>query len=340
MNNRFIQACLGEPTDRPPVWLMRQAGRYLPEYRAIREKTTFLELCGTPELAAKVTLQPIDILGVDAAIIFADILLVLDAMGAGLSFAPGDGPRFEDPIRSRANVDALSRPDVGASLGYVFETIRLVRSELDGKVPVIGFAGSPWTLAAYAVEGGVSQTFPQLLRWSYEDPATVRDLLDRIADTTIEYLQGQVEAGAQALQIFDTWGGLLSAARWRDIALPSLSRILESIPATVPRIFYMRGSAHLLEVLAELPTEVLSVDWRMPIDEVREKTHNRKVLQGNLDPCALLAPIAVIHEAVADLVERGNGGGHIVNLGHGILPSTPVPHAKAFVDAVRATSDR
>ncbi|MEE2775354.1 MAG: uroporphyrinogen decarboxylase [Acidobacteriota bacterium] len=338
MHSRFLQTCRGEPTDRRPVWLMRQAGRYLPEYRAVRDKTSFLELCATPELAAKVTLQPVDLLGVDAAIIFADILLPLDAMGAGLSFAKGDGPRFEHPIRSREDIQALVRPDVHASLGYVFETVRLVRAELNGRVPVIGFAGSPWTLAAYAVEGGVSQAFPELLRWSYEDPQAVRQLLDLIAEVSVEYLHGQIEAGAQAIQIFDTWGGLLSARRWREIALPALSRMLESIPGEVPRIFYMRGSAHLLDVLRTLPIEVLSVDWRMPLDEVRQQVGPELVLQGNLDPCALLASPDVIRAEVEELLARGRGGGHIVNLGHGILPPTPPANAKAFVDAVQSAA--
>ncbi|MDX1382849.1 MAG: uroporphyrinogen decarboxylase [Thermoanaerobaculia bacterium] len=335
MRHRFLEVCRGEAVDRPPVWLMRQAGRYLPEYRAIRQKVSFLELCSTPDLAAEVTVQPVDILGVDAAIIFADILLVLDAMGAGLSFAPGDGPRFEDPIRTRADVEALRRPDVETRLGYVFETLRVTRAALDGRVPVIGFAGSPWTLAAYAVEGGSSTGFPRLLRMSYEDPSTLTLLMDRIADASIDYLLGQVEAGAQAIQIFDTWGGLLSEARWRALAMPPLLRMLEAIPAGVPRIFYMRGSAHLLATLAELPAEVLSVDWRMPLDEVRERTGNRKVLQGNLDPCALLGPVAGIEAAVEEMIRLGSGGGHVVNLGHGILPPTPVDHARAFVAAAQ-----
>jgi uroporphyrinogen decarboxylase len=338
MNDRFLRACRGERTSPLPVWLMRQAGRYLPEYREIRARTSFLELCRTPELAAQVTVQPIDIIDVDAAIIFADILLVLDAMGAELSFAPGDGPRFASPIRSRSDIDGLRRPDVNESLGYVFETLRVTRRELAGRVPVIGFAGSPWTLAAYAVEGGTSSAFPKLLGWSYEDPDGLRLLLDRIADTTIDYLQGQVEAGAQALQIFDTWGGLLSARRWSEIALPSLLRILESLPAEVPRIFYMRGSAHLLETLAQLPVEVLSVDWRVPLDEVRKRTQGRMVLQGNLDPCALFASPESIRREVSRVVAEGSGGGHVVNLGHGILPSTSPDHARAFVQAVREIS--
>jgi uroporphyrinogen decarboxylase len=311
---------------------MRQAGRYLPEYRRIRQRTTFLELCKTPELAAEVTIQPVDILGVDAAIVFADILLILEAMGAELRFEAGDGPRFPAPVRSERDAALLRRPDVDASLGYVFSTLRLVRRALDSRVPVIGFAGSPWTLAAYLVEGGASTSFPHLLAWSYTDPASLRGLLDRIADATIDYLRGQVDAGAEALQIFDTWGGLLGARRWDEVARPSLERILDSLPAGVPRILYCRDGSHLLESLGTLPVEVLSVDWRVSIGDARRRTGGGvKAIQGNLDPCALLAPIESIRCETARLLEDGAGGSHIVNLGHGILQQTPVEHARAFV---------
>jgi uroporphyrinogen decarboxylase len=310
---------------------MRQAGRYLPEYRRIRERTTFLELCKTPELAAEVTIQPVDILRVDAAIVFADILLILEAMGAELRFEAGDGPRFPSPVRSQQDAERLRRPDVDASLGYVFSTLRLVRRALETRVPVIGFAGSPWTLAAYLVEGGASTSFPHLLAWSYADPASLRRLLDRIADATVDYLRGQVEAGAEALQIFDTWGGLLGARRWDEVARPSLERILESLPAGVPRILYCRDGSHLLESLGTLPVEVLSVDWRVSLREARRRSGAAKTIQGNLDPCALLAPIESIRRETERVLEDGAGGPHIVNLGHGILPQTPVEHARAFV---------
>jgi uroporphyrinogen decarboxylase len=310
---------------------MRQAGRYLPEYRRIRERTTFLELCKTPDLAAEVTIQPVDVLGVDAAIVFADILLILEAMGAELRFEAGDGPRFPNPVRSEQDAARLRRPDVDASLGYVFSTLRLVRRALESRVPVIGFAGSPWTLAAYLVEGGASTSFPHLLAWSYSDPAGLRQLLDRIADATVDYLRGQVEAGAEALQIFDTWGGLLGARRWDEVARPSLERILESLPAGVPRILYCRDGSHLLESLGTLPVEVLSIDWRVTIGEARRRSGGAKAIQGNLDPCALLAPIESIRRETQRVLEDGAGGSHIVNLGHGILQQTPVEHARAFV---------
>jgi uroporphyrinogen decarboxylase len=310
---------------------MRQAGRYLPEYRRVRERTTFLELCKTPELAAEVTVQPVDILGVDAAIVFADILLVLEAMGAQLRFEAGDGPRFPTPVRSALDAERLLRPNVESSLGYVFSTIRLARRALETRVPVIGFAGSPWTLAAYLVEGGASTTFPHLMAWSYADPSGLRRLLDRIAVVTLDYLHGQVAAGAEAIQIFDTWGGLLSAERWNLVARPSLERILDGLPAGVPRIAYVRDGSHLLESLGELPLEVVSVDWKVSLAEARRRTGGKKTLQGNLDPCALLAPPAVIRDETARLLADGSGGPHIVNLGHGILPQTPVENARAFV---------
>lgn len=317
--------------------MMRQAGRYLPEYRAIREKADFLTLCKTPELAAEVTIQPVRIVGVDAAILFADILLPLEAMGAELVFAKGDGPTFPHPVRTRQDIERLRVPDAEETLGYVFNALRLVRRELDGVVPVIGFGGTPWTLAAYLVEGGGSKDYSHLLAWSYEDPEGLALLLDRIADTSIAYLRGQIAAGAQALQLFDTWGGLLDLERWRAIALPPLRKIAEAIRGHVPLIYYVNGGAHLLEGMRELPVDVLSVDWRVPLSKVRQIVGSR-VLQGNFDPTALLGPIPEIERRVARLLEEGKGGGHIVNLGHGILPRTPVDHAKAFVDAVKRSS--
>jgi uroporphyrinogen decarboxylase len=338
VNDLFLRACRGEATERRPVWLMRQAGRYLPEYRAVRAKADFLTLCKTPELAAEVTLQPVRILGVDAAILFADILLPLAAMGAELVFAEGDGPTFPHPVRRREDVARLRAPEVEESLGYVFDALRLVRRELDGRVPVIGFGGTPWTLAAYLVEGGGSKQFAHLLSWSYEDPAGLALLLDRIADTSIAYLRGQLAAGAQAIQLFDTWGGLLDLERWRSLALPSLARIVAALGgAGAPLIYYVNGGAHLLAGMRELAVDVLSVDWRQPLGAVRRVVGPR-VLQGNLDPAALLAPIPEIERRAAALLAEGSGGGHVVNLGHGILPMTPVDHARAFVAAIQQGS--
>jgi uroporphyrinogen decarboxylase len=337
MNDLFLRACRGESVERPPVWLMRQAGRYMPQYREIRSQVDFLTLCKTPELATRVTLQPVDLLGVDAAILFADILLPLEAMGAELRFVKGDGPSFPQPIRKVSDIARLRRPDVEKTLGYVFATLRLLRRELQGRVPLIGFAGTPWTLAAYLVEGSGSKTFPQLLAWSYSDPEGLRQLLDLLADVQIDYLEGQLEAGAQALQVFDTWGGLLDAERYRQIALPSLLRILEAIGDRVPRIYYSNGTGHLLPLLGELPVDVLSVDWRLPLSEVRKIIGPGKVLQGNLDPAALLGSPPDIVARVKRLLAEGSSGGHIANLGHGILPQTPPENARAFVQAVQAS---
>ncbi len=331
----FLRACRGQSVERLPVWMMRQAGRYLPEYRAIRAGTDFLTLCKTPALAAEVTVQPVDILGVDAAIVFADILLVPEAMGSNLRFVKGDGPVFDPPIRSTTDAASLIRPDVERSLGYVFETIAEVRRVLDGRVPVIGFAGTPWTVAAYVVEGGTSKHYPSLLGWSHSDPAGLAGVLEKIADTSRDYLLGQIDAGAQALQVFDTWGGLLDAERFRAIALPALLRMIDGLRDKVPLIYYGQGTNHLLPILRELPIDVLSVDWRVPLDQVRQAVGPDIALQGNLDPTALLAPPAQIDRAVAKVVEAGRGGAHVVNLGHGILPMTPVEHARAFIDGAK-----
>ena len=335
MNDLFLRACRGEAVERLPVWMMRQAGRYMSEYRELRARHDFLTLCRTPELAAEVTLQPVDKVGVDAAILFADILLPLDAMGGGLRFVKGDGPVFDHPVRQAADLSHLKRPDVEKDLGYVYDAIRLLRRELEGRVPLIGFAGTPWTLAAYIVEGGTSKSFAHLLGWSYRDPRGFGELLDLLADVSLEYLQGQIEAGAQALQLFDTWGGLLDAERFRALALPRVLRIVEGLGDKVPVIYYIRGANHLLEVLRELPVRGLSVDWRTPLSEVRRKVGNRFTLQGNLDPGALLGTPESIEQAVIRVIEDGRGGPHIVNLGHGILPMTPVDNARAFIEAAK-----
>jgi uroporphyrinogen decarboxylase len=338
MSDLFLREARGEPTERRPVWMMRQAGRYLAEYRAVRAEVGFLTLCRTPELVAEVTIQPVRLVGVDAAILFADILLVLDAMGAGLEFAEGDGPVLRNPVRDRDGISGLSSPDVGRSLGYVFDAVRTTRAELaklDDPVPLIGFAGTPWTLAAYLTQGGGAQSYTHLLGWSYRDPAGLGELLDRIAETTIEYVLGQVEAGAQAIQLFDTWGGLLSEERWRGLAMPAVVRVLEALERTgVPRIFFARGP-HLLPALAELPCEVVSVDWTIRLSEARRIVGPGKVLQGNLDPAALLGPVDAIERLTARLLDEGAGGPHIVNLGHGIFKQTSPDHARAFIRAVK-----
>jgi uroporphyrinogen decarboxylase len=336
----FLRACRGEPVERVPVWIMRQAGRYLPQFRQVRARVDFLTLCKTPDLAAEVTVQPVDELGVDAAILFADILLPLEAMGCRLVFAEGEGPSFPEPVRSRSQAEALGRPDVGASLGYVFAAVRQARARLAGRVPLIGFGGTPWTLAAYLVEGGGSKHFSHLLGWSFRDPAGLCALLDRIAEVSLAYLRGQVEAGAQAVQLFDTWGGLLDEERWRRLAMPPLLKVLHGLQGTVPLLYYLHGGAHLLGAVAELPVEVVGVDWRLPLRRVRQVVGPGKVLQGNLDPAALLAEPGTIEREVQRMLAEGSGGGHIANLGHGILPETPVEGARAFVRAVHEGSGR
>jgi len=343
MNDLFLREARGESTERRPVWMMRQAGRYLPEYREIRAETDFLTMCRTPELVAEVTLQPVRLVGVDAAILFADILLPLDAMGSELVFVKGDGPTFPEPVRKRSDIARLEHPNVDATLGYVFDAVRTTRQaiqELDEAVPLIGFAGTPWTLAAYLTEGRSSTTYPHLMTWSWQDPAGLTELLELITDVSIDYLLGQIAAGAQAVQLFDTWGGLLSEARWRAFAMPGVVRIAEALRSAhpeLPLIYYGKDTAHLLGALAELPVNVLSVDWRQPLSAVRRAVGD-KVLQGNLDPTALLASPDVIERQVAELLSEGSGGGHIVNLGHGILKTTPPEHARAFVEAVKRLS--
>jgi uroporphyrinogen decarboxylase len=338
VNDLFLRACRNEPTERRPVWMMRQAGRYLAEYRAIRSRVDFLTLCRTPELAVEVTLQPIHLVGVDAAILFADILLPLDAMGAGLRFEKGDGPSFERPVRSAGDIAGLLDPDVERDLGYVFDAVRLARRELAGQVPLIGFGGTPWTLAAYLVEGGTSKSYGHLLSWSWDDPKGLARLLDRLADVSARYLVGQIEAGAQAIQLFDTWGGLLDARRFREIAVPPVLKILEALGGRVPLIYYINGGAHLLPELGRLPVNVLSVDWRVPLDQVRAVVGPDKVLQGNLDPTTLLATPDRIEERTLEMLRQGAGGGHVANLGHGILPNTPPDHARAFIRTVKEQS--
>ena len=344
MNDLFLREARGEPTERRPVWMMRQAGRYLPQYRAIRADHGFLEMCRSPELVAEVTLQPVRLVGVDAAILFADILLPLDAMGAELVFVQGDGPTFPEPVRRRADLARIRHPDVGTSLGYVFDAVRQTRREiddLDEAVPLIGFAGTPWTLAAYVTEGRGSQTFPHLMAWSWRDREGLEDLLLLVTEVSVDYLLGQVEAGAQAIQLFDTWGGLLDLDRWRSFAMPGVVRILEALRDAhphVPLIYYGKDTAHLLPALRELPCDVLSVDWRVPLSQVREAVGPEKVLQGNLDPTVLLASPDVIERQTAHLIEEGAGGGHIVNLGHGIMKTTPPDHARAFVRAAKELS--
>ncbi len=336
-NSLFLKACRGERVPRPPVWLMRQAGRYLPQYRAIRAGVDFLTLCKTPELASRVSLQPVDILGVDAAVIFSDILVLLEAMGLHIHFAKDHGPRIEHPLRSVSDIRRLHPPDIAKDLRYVGEAIRLTSDTLRPRnIPVIGFAGAPFTLACYAIEGETSREFNKTKRFMNEDPKNFALLLAKLADGIALHLQGQIEAGASAVQIFDTWGGILSREDYLLFALPALQRAIDGVRRLgAPVILYVNGSTPHLEAMAETGADVLSVDWRLPLSEVRRRVGRKVALQGNLDPTVLYSNPRVIRQRTRAMFADHPGPGLIANLGHGILPDIPVAHAKAFVKAVQ-----
>jgi uroporphyrinogen decarboxylase len=338
-NDLLLRAARGEPTERTPVWMMRQAGRYLPEYRAIRSGLDFLTLCKTPDLAVEVSLQPYRIIGVDAVIMFSDILIPVEAMGQEVKLTEQKGPELPDPVRTRAQVEKLKVPDPLESVPFVMEIIRTLKRELDGAVPLIGFAGAPWTLAAYMIEGGGSRSYAHIKRLMYTEPAMVHTLLDKIADTVILYLNAQIEAGAQVVQLFDSWAGELSLRDYEQFALPYEQKILASIDRRrAPAILFINGVGTLLEKMATSGADVLSIDWRVPMSGARQRTKNRVTLQGNLDPCVLLSTPELIARSVAKLIDEGGRHRHILNLGHGILPSTPVENARAFVDAAKSDS--
>ena len=334
MNDRFLRACRRQPVDRTPIWIMRQAGRYLPEYREVRRKVDFVTLCRTPELACEVTLQPIDRLGVDAAILFSDILVPAESMGFKIDFNPG--PVLDHAVRSRADVDAVRTPDGPEVAPYVYDAVRLIRKELDGRVPLIGFAAAPWTLAVYLVEGRGSKHFDQIKRMIFGDPASAHALLEKITTVTIGYLREQVAAGAQALQLFDSWAGILGPAEYREFALPYAERVLQAIAdLDVPRIYFALNNSHLLDEVGTCSADVLGMDWRVPLDEANRRLGGRFALQGNLDPCTLMATPETIADRARAVVEAGRQApGHVFNLGHGILPDTPPEHAVALVEAV------
>jgi uroporphyrinogen decarboxylase len=334
----FLRACRREPVERTPVWMMRQAGRYLPEYRTVREKAgDFVTLCKTPDLAAEVTIQPIDRLGVDAAILFSDILVPAEPMGIGMTFNPG--PRLDPPVRTAADVDRLRVYEPEAEVPYVYETIRLVRRALEGRVPLIGFAAAPFTLSAYLVEGGGSQGFESWRRMLHASPELAHRLLDKVAEVTERYLEAQVRAGAQAVQVFDSWAGLVSRADWRTFSLPYVRRVVARVRAAgdVPVVYFGLNAAHLYEDVRDAGADVVGVDWRTGLSEASRRLGPGIAVQGNLDPCALLAPPERIAEKVRDVLAEGaQAPGHVFNLGHGILPQTPVEHAQAMVEAVKA----
>ncbi len=337
MNDLFLRACRREPVERPPVWMMRQAGRYLPEYRAVRERADFLTMVGTPELAVEVTLQPVDRLGVDAAIIFSDILVIPQAMGMALSVEDGVGPRFHQPLGTRGDVERLRDPSPGGDLGYVLDALRLARRELDGRVPLIGFAGAPWTLMSYMVEGQGTKSFTRAKGLLASDPRTAHALLERLTRAVGRFLVAQVEAGAQAVQLFDSWASALGPRDFREFALPYLAEAVRiARGAGAPVIAFAPGAGWALEEIAGATgADVIGVDWQTDAAEARRRLGGRAALQGNLDPCWLYAPPATIRERTREMLAAFGGRGHIANLGHGINPDVPVAHAQAFVDAVK-----
>ena len=340
-NDRFLRALLRQPVDRTPVWIMRQAGRYLPEYLKTRaEAGNFMNLCQTPELACEVTLQPLRRYPLDAAIIFSDILTIPDAMGLGLYFVTGEGPKFERPLSTVAEIENLPRPDISDTLGYVTDAVSLTRREIGGKVPLIGFSGSPWTLATYMIEGGSSKTFGKAKKLIYQDPAAAHLLLEKLADTVTDYLNAQIEAGAQAVQIFDTWGGALSHDAYREFSLGYMERIVaglkrENEGRRVPVILFSKSCNTQLEAIAESGTDAMGVDWTVTLSEARRRVGDRVALQGNMDPSILLASPEVIRNEVRRTLESfGPGEGHVFNLGHGITPEVDPDHLAALLQAV------
>ena len=332
----FLKACRGEATDVTPIWFMRQAGRYMKAYRDLKEKYTFLELCKNPELATEVTLQPLDVLGVDAAIIFADILLPLEPMGTGLEFTAGDGPVIPRPVKNLKDIQKLRPVNAEEDLGFVGNAIREVRKAISGKIPLIGFAGAPFTLCSYMIEGGKSRDFTDTKLMMFEAPEMWGLLMDKVCTMLVDYLKMQVNAGAQALQIFDSWVGCMSPQDYEKYIMPYTQRIFLELKDTgVPLINFSTGTSTLLDTVASAGGDVISFDWRINLDTAWEKIGFDRSIQGNLDPTILFAPIHVIRERVKDIMKRAGGRpGHIFNLGHGILQHTPVDHVKAVVDMV------
>jgi uroporphyrinogen decarboxylase len=344
-NDTFLRALQRQPVDYTPVWMMRQAGRYLPEYRETRAKAgSFMELCRNPELACEVTIQPLDRFPLDAAILFSDILTIPDAMGLGLYFTEGEGPHFERPVRSAADVERIGVPDPEDELRYVMDAVATIRHVLDGRVPLIGFSGSPWTLATYMVEGGSTKNFAQTKAMMFDRPDLMHALLGKVADTVIAYLNGQVARGAQALMVFDTWGGVLTPGDYREFSLRYMERIVDGVTREaegrkVPVILFSKGGGQWLDRMAETGCDALGVDWTIDLTDARRLVRDKVALQGNLDPCTLYAsPERIRREVGRVLASYGAGSGHVFNLGHGIHPDVNPDHAAAMVDAVHELS--
>ena len=341
MNDRFLKACRREAVDATPVWFMRQAGRYMADYRALRQRYSLLEICNSPELSVAVTLQPVDVIDVDAAILFSDLLLPFTSMGLDFDFIKGEGPHIEYPIRHASDVRRLRQVDPREALGHVLETIRLLRQELRGRVPLIGFGGAPFTLAAYAIEGGPSTSYHHTKSFMYTQPEAWHRLCEYFADFMADYLQAQIEAGAQAIQVFDSWAGALSRDHYREFALPHTRSILDRVSgAGVPLIHFGVGTTAILTDMAEAGGDVIGLDWRQPLDEAWARLPDRAV-QGNLDPTLLLGPKDRLFSATEDVVRRAEGRpGHIFNLGHGVLPMTPLEHVQELARYVHQITTR
>jgi uroporphyrinogen decarboxylase len=336
----FIKACWGQPVDRTPVWLMRQAGRYLPQYMEVRRKVSFLELCKTPELAAEVTIQPIDYLGADAAILFSDILTPVEPMGLKLDFVPG--PVFENPVRTKADIDALRIPVMEEDVPYVLETIRILRREFEGRVPLIGFGGAPFTLACYMVEGKGSKDFAQIKRMMYGAPELYSALMDKITEMDRQYLNAQIAAGAQAIQIFDTWGGIVSPLDYEKYILPYTKKLIDGLDRDgIPIIHFVKGAGTMLDVVRKAGSDVVGLDWHISLGTARDILGAEIAVQGNLDPTVLYAPKAHIEKEVKRILDENAGRpGHIFNLGHGILPTVDPEHARFMVECVHRLSSK
>ncbi len=344
-NDRLLRALLREPVDITPVWMMRQAGRYLPEYKATRQKAgSFMDLCKNAELACEVTLQPLERYPLDAAILFSDILTIPDAMGLGLYFSEGEGPRFERPIKSTADVRAIGVPDPEQGLKYVMNAVRTIRKALDGRVPLIGFSGSPWTLATYMVEGGSTKNFAKSKGMMFDDPGLMHELLGKLAESVTSYLNAQIAAGAQAVMIFDTWGGVLSPRDYDAFSLSYMEQIIEGLTREnegrqVPVVMFTKNGGQWLSRMAESGADALGVDWTTELADARVQVRDKVALQGNMDPCILYASPERIREEVAHVLDSyGHGPGHVFNLGHGIHPEVDPEHAGVFIEAVHELS--
>lgn len=346
-NERYLKALLKQPVDKTPVWMMRQAGRYLPEYKATRAQAgDFMSLCRNAELACEVTLQPLRRFDLDAAILFSDILTIPDAMGLGLYFGEGEGPKFERPINSKADVDKIGVPDPEGELQYVMNAVRTIRKALNGDVPLIGFSGSPWTLATYMVEGGSSKTFGKIKKMGFAEPATLHALLDKLADSVTSYLNAQIAAGAQSVMIFDTWGGVLSPRDYKDFSLQYMHKIVDGLTREndgrkVPVTLFTKNGGQWLEAIAATGCDAVGLDWTIDIADARARVGDKVALQGNMDPSMLYATPERIREEVASILAGyGEGSGHVFNLGHGIHLDVPPENAGVFVESVHELSEQ